>query len=395
MVKTTDFRTKTIMDAVKNVTVDDYWPIALDIGYSSVKSFSPNSIVTFPSYAKKIGKNPDLCGGLKEDEILYRDSATKEVWVVGSRAQNMLNERSTEDSQEELFGRNRYFTPMFQVIARTGLALSRCDNQVMDYNKAPIAIQTGLPAKYLKLDKPYLLEALTGRHKFSIKTHKTPNFVYFDLDLPRNMIDVMSQPHGTLMNISMDDNGETIPSAQHFFNENTLIFDGGFGTGDIVEIWNRIFRTKETFLEYGMKEVLARTGMKTEQKYGVYIQPSAMQRFLDEGEITIKTRSSESLSSRKVEFADLLEEASNEVCRETVARLTNIFSGLFDYQNLILSGGTCIPWQEYICGYFKEINGLNVVAGNLNCPELDLIFCNARGYYMYMINVLRAKKRNV
>lgn len=395
MVKTTDFRTKTIMKAVKNVTVDDYWPIALDIGYSSVKSFSPNSIIAFPSYAKKLGKNPDLCGSLKEDEILYRDSKTKEVWLVGRCAQNMLNERSTEDSQEELFGRNRYFTPMFQVIMRTGLALSRSSNHMMEYNEAPVAVQTGLPAKYLQQDKQYLLEALSGCHKFSIKTNQTPHFMYFELDIPKNRIDVMSQPHGTLMNISMDDNAETVPSAQHFFDENTLIYDGGFGTGDVVEIWNHIFRTKETFLEYGMKEVLARTGIRTGEKYRVYIQPSAMQRFLDDGEVTIKTRSPQSLSSRKVSFADLLEEASNEVCQETVERITNIFSGLFDYQNLILTGGTCVPWQEYICRYFADVNGLNVVPGNLNCPGVDLIFCNVRGYYMYLINSLRAIKSRV
>lgn len=40
MVNTMDFRTKSLLLETEHVGVQEYWPIALDIGYSSVKGFS-------------------------------------------------------------------------------------------------------------------------------------------------------------------------------------------------------------------------------------------------------------------------------------------------------------------------------------------------------------------
>ena len=48
-------------------------------------------------------------------------------------------------------------------------------------------------------------------------------------------------------------------------------------------------------------------------------------------------------------------------------------------------------WEPYIMEYFQAIERLTVVMGNENCPDLDIIFCNVRGYYMYLIEWLRRK----
>ena len=41
-----DFKTKTFIQPRLNPTVPGKWPIALDIGYSSVKMFSPNMVAS-------------------------------------------------------------------------------------------------------------------------------------------------------------------------------------------------------------------------------------------------------------------------------------------------------------------------------------------------------------
>ena len=129
MVHTNDFRTRSVISDTANTAVPNTWPIAIDVGYSSVKGFSPNKIFAIPSYAKNMGQNPVLYGELDPDEILYKDGETGEVWRVGRNAQQMISERDTGDSQAELFGRDRYFSQMFKVLMDTGLALSLLPSQ--------------------------------------------------------------------------------------------------------------------------------------------------------------------------------------------------------------------------------------------------------------------------
>ena len=60
MVHTNDFRTRSVISDTVNTAVPNTWPIAIDVGYSSVKGFSPNKIFAIPSYAKNMGQNPVL-----------------------------------------------------------------------------------------------------------------------------------------------------------------------------------------------------------------------------------------------------------------------------------------------------------------------------------------------
>ena len=215
-----------------------------------------------------------------------------------------------------------------------------------------------------------------------------------NFDIQPENVNVMSQPNGTLMSVAMDNDGRTIPEAKKYFQSNIVIFDAGFGTLDFFDIKNRAVGSMEkTFDELGMKEVLLRTGEKIKAKYGMVIRPSAMQKCLEEGVIMIRKRTRDRVSSNTVPFGDLLEEASNEVCTEAIDKMMNIYSGLFDYDYLILTGGTSAAWEEQIKDYYRDMERLIVMSGNINCPDLDLIFTNVRGYYMYLINSLRRAKR--
>lgn len=417
MIETMDFRTKTLMLETENVTVDDFWPIAIDIGYSSVKGFSPNSIFAFPSYAKNLRKNPKLYGELKEDEILYRDGDTGEIWRVGRGAQEMVNDHDTEDSEEELFGRTRYYSPLFKVILRTGLALGMLPNRAGECNEKPVYVQTGLPPKYLEEDKAYLVEILSGTHEFAIKTSRQPNFINVKLNLLKQNIEVMSQPEGTLMNLVMDDNGNGRPNARTLFQSNIIIFDAGFGTLDLFDIKNRKSSSKETFSQFGMREILDRTTKKIKKRDGVVLPPVAMQNALEAGTMLVKKRTGIKLSSKRLPFSDLLESSTEEVCREAVEKIINIYDGLFEYQYLVLTGGTSAAWEKYIREYFLDMEELTIITGNeysrttanadlpsntsneqksyaeLEKQKSDLIFCNVRGYYMCLINHLRRMPR--
>ena len=72
--ETKKYKTKTRIIGRRNIKVDGTWEIALDIGYSSVKLFSPNKIVSFPSYAKNVGTYIDWANGIPEDAIMYKEN---------------------------------------------------------------------------------------------------------------------------------------------------------------------------------------------------------------------------------------------------------------------------------------------------------------------------------
>ena len=76
-------------------------------------------------------------GSVSKTRILYEDLETGESWIVGEMAQEMADEH---DSESELYGRKRYFSPMFKVITRCGLAMGMFDNQYGGPSGRPIKI---------------------------------------------------------------------------------------------------------------------------------------------------------------------------------------------------------------------------------------------------------------
>ena len=88
------------------------------------------------------------------DDIRYRDKENGE-WAVGSLAYDEVNANDVIDSESELYGRHRFYSPMFLVQARTGIAMGLLENETgMHVNDRKIVIQTGLPPKFEKQDTP-------------------------------------------------------------------------------------------------------------------------------------------------------------------------------------------------------------------------------------------------
>ena len=165
--ETRKFRTRTITMQRKNpYKKEDTWPLAMDMGYSSVKVMSRNALACFPRYAMKLAKNTIDLARPNDYDILYKDTNTGNIYAVGQNAQEMISIESTNDSSAVLYGRNCYFSEIFKVTSRVGLALGVMANEFGSPEGKKIKVQTGLPPKYMEDDKALLKEALSGDFDF-------------------------------------------------------------------------------------------------------------------------------------------------------------------------------------------------------------------------------------
>ena len=381
MADTTKFKTKTEVRESNNGGIKGIWPIAIDVGYSAVKGFSPNSISIFPSFAKIL--NSEIVGELPKTTIIYKDLETGISWLVGEAAQNSVEQDNTTIAEEAVFGRTRYDDPMFLVILRTGLALGHRQNQFGTPGDKPIYVQSGLPPKYLKSDTNTLKNIIAGRHHFSLQVGSNAPEI-FDFVIEKANIDIMAQPTGTLFSVATDNSHHFVKDAKDLFNKNVLVFDAGFGTLDIFPIRNNIVQDKQTFPEYGMKEVLKRTIKKIYDEYDTEVSLIGIQKCLGNGMV----RCHDKWKSCNKPFGDMLEESSAEVCDEALERIGQIYR-MYEYDYFVVTGGTGAAWENFIREKLSGIEGLKVVVGNQNDTSLPFTMANVRGYYMFMYQNIR------
>lgn len=389
VIDTKNFRTKTIFMPRKNPGTDSVWEIALDIGYSAIKGFSPNSVYCFPSYATKITKDRLNIGKSSYDEILYRDCATQELWSVGASAQRDLSDTNSQDSLTALYGRNRYFSPMFLVIARVGLALGMIANNYGAPSDKPLVLQTGLPPAYLKSDTPLLKEVLGGKHEFDVKVGNE-KWTHFSFELPESNISVMAQPMGTLISIATDYNGRFTADANKYFSSKIIILDPGFGTFDTFCIRNKAIDSWETFDNLGMKRVFTETVDKIFKEHGVEITVPAIQKHLETGDFEKFIRKER--RTDLIPFADILDECNTMVCQEALEKLDTIYNNMLEFDYMVITGGTGSAWRDQITEYYSGMKKLKILYGGQN-DTIDGIFANVRGYYMYQLARMRTLER--
>lgn len=384
---TRDFETKTSFIHRKNAIVPGYWPIALDIGYSAVKGFSPNDVFVFPSFARKTSGQMLAMGEASPYDIQYKDN--NGIWNVGYSAIASMTIGDSNDSLNSLYGRNRYFAPMFIVLARVGLGVAMMQNEFGKPENEKVILQTGLPPAYLTADAPLLKEALSGRHQFSLKIGDG-KWINFDISLKENDIRIMAQPMGSLLGATLTSEGLPTPNANRYLQSNMLILDAGFGTVDLFNVLHRQIKSSESFDDLGMKAVLQRTAEKIYQKYHVEIPVHTMQRYLHNG--TIQTFDRHTMTTKEEPFEDILRQCSHEVCMETLERIKTMYNNLLDYQYLLITGGTGAAWYHDIKNHFLRMQTLTVIGANQS-DNLPQIYSNVRGYYLYQIGTLKAALR--
>ena len=382
---TNEFETKSLFIERNHLRADGYWQVALDIGYSGVKGMSPNAVFSFPSFARKFTGEMLKAGSPDPKDIQYK--ADGEIWNVGYTAQSTLSQGDTNDGLASLFGRNRYFSPMFLVLARTGLALGTMETDYGNPNGKKLVLQTGLPPAYLKQDASLLKEALSGEHNFEVRIGNGP-WRKFSFTLNEDDIKVMSQPMGSLLSKVMNSEGKRTAESDDYFSKNILILDGGFGTIDIFSIKRRVVESTQSFDNLGMKKVFEETTKEIFEKYGVDIPVHAFQKALRDGYITKFNRKER--KTEDIPFEDILKKSSEKVCKELLGKIDTMYDNLIDYDYLLITGGTGSAWEDMIKDYYKGMNNLTIIDSK-NEEMLPAIFNNVRGYYLYITELLRKK----
>lgn len=379
MVNTCNFKTKTIISERQN-PIRDRWNIGLDIGYSGVKGFVPNSVFCFPAFAKRVEDGRTSIAKPKASDIQYKNLKTGEIWDVGESANDLC---SSNDSELAVFGRARYFSPMFKVLSETGMALGMLENKFGSPEGKEIFLQTGLPPDYLAADEPFLKESLAGTHDFAVKIG-TSDWLEYHFTLEESKIGVIEQPKGTLLSVAVASNGNPSAGARKYFSSKLLIMDVGFGTMDIYNIANGKVATKpETIDDLSMKQVFKQTIHDIFEKYHKEITITGLQNYLQDGKIPVMNRKER--KSAKVPFDDILEKNSKDVCLRALERICNTYDNLLEHEFLIITGGTCAAWSNYIRDFFSGMETLTILSGAQN-DDLSAIFSNVRGYYMFAYN---------
>ena len=365
-----------------NLKKGDMWTLALDIGYSGVKGMSPNSTFCFPSFAREQDKS--IIGNPTSTDILYKDEAGKQ-WIVGPLAQSLLRDNDTTDSHTTLYERNRYFSQMFLVLARVGMAFGLRRN-VYGGPKDPknIFFQTGLPPAYLNADSPLLIDALEGRHVFSVKIGQD-DWEKHNIMITSDRINILEQPMGAVFSASKTDDGTTVngPNGKPIVNDRILVLDGGFGTLDAISIFNRLVEDNmNSFSDLGMKAVIGLLSEKLLKQHGVEVSIHAMQKALEEGNV-IKTNK-RSRTQEILPIEDLLKACNKTICENAMNRIDAAYDYLSSHRYLLLAGGTCAAWRPLITQRYSKMTSLSIISADQN-DRLGPVFSNVRGYYLFRV----------
>lgn len=400
MVNTNDFRTKTMFIERKNPSVENVWGIAVDIGYSGTKIFAPNCVACFPSFASPIEGSLLNVSSPGETTIFYRDGETGTVWKVGKAAQDVISTQDPDQNSSAIYGRQRYFNPMYKVIARTAMGIACTANKFGDPADRKVCLQTGLPNSYLRSDKILIQEALAGSHVFDLKTG-SGEWKHFEITLEMKDINIMAQPVGTLLSVSSDSNGNATAESENYLTASIAICDPGFGTMDSFSLRGSEMKKVETSTECTMKKVLTETSNMLFQKYSVEVPVPAIQKFLERGYVTHFNRSTRSTDN--IEFDDILEECNRAVAYKAIDMLCELYGNFLEYDYLIVTGGTGEAWYPYFVEAFSGMPNLTLIPGNQNTEgmmtdehgvarPLPFIFNNVRGYYMFIQRRLSKEK---
>ena len=140
MIDTKTIRTQQEIIAKRNMALPKKWILGIDAGFSSLKGFAPNKYFCFPSFAHKLDSELQV---VNEKDILYRDESG--TYLVGASAQNQIGSDDTNETETELYARNRYANKKFKIVIATGMALGISENL---YGKKSDEHQGKCPGKW-------------------------------------------------------------------------------------------------------------------------------------------------------------------------------------------------------------------------------------------------------
>lgn len=362
-------RTRQEFKKMTNPKGKDYI-IAVDVGYSSTKVFHETGCFVFPSYAKEI--DFESLQMVSPDDIFYRDDETGEIYLVGFNAQNMSDDEDTNDTDGELYARNRYTDKRFQIICDTALGLALEGK----HDGRRTIVQTGLPTAYMKQDQRLIRKAFTKNRCFSLKKGSEEWRSYHP---EISEVHIMAQPMGALYSVMARNDGTYTKDSAMMLKHNVLVMDIGFGTGDFYGIKDRIVECKDSINDIGMHEVLAKASEKLLEREGLEIRVPQLQKSLERG--YAESFDAENLTSDRISIQPYVDEAFNEVMVKAFEKAKSTTKSFRGYRFLIVGGGTGEAWFDYISKRLEGMKTLSIMKSNVN-DGLPLLYSNARGYYM-------------
>ena len=134
----------------ENRSVNGYWPVGIDYGFSAVKGFSPNKVFCFPNCAIQ-QKNDESILDPDDTDIIIRDK--EGTWIIGQKAAQAMDSSDSMNYESEMYGRTRYATPVFRALIKAGLGVALSANRYKKYQDEEIVVQTGLPPKYKRSEE--------------------------------------------------------------------------------------------------------------------------------------------------------------------------------------------------------------------------------------------------
>lgn len=384
-----EYMTKTQTIAWKNKTVPDTWPVAIDYGFSGVKMFAPNKVACFPNCAVKVDSFDDVLY-TSETDIILRDGDG--CWVIGEKAHEIISSTNAMNYESEMYGRNRYFSPIFRALMKVGLGMCMCGNHIRRYQGEEIFVQTGLPPKYKDEDMELIKESLAGDYDFEMRLGKG-TFQHYAFTIREENIKVIDQPMGSLYAAITDGDGNQNQADFGILRSNTLVFDPGFKTLDIYDIAAGMIKKENsnTFESLGMHEVFRRVVEEAQKKYHSGITIAGMQNTLRRGYFTSFDR--KSLKNTKIDLDEILRHYTEEVCEEAIQKLLSIYNYMQGHDYMIITGGTGDAWFPIIQERFNEMGSLDIISANRYLPQLPNTYSNVRGYYYFLYGYLSHTRR--
>ena len=375
-----DYATKTEMVERTNKTVNGFWPIGIDYGFSGVKGFAPNKIFCYPNCAIQVDDFSTLLETSPNDIFLKDETG---CWIIGEKAHEIITPTNAMNYEAEMYERNRYYLPAFSALMKAGLGIALTSNSCQAYNGEPIFVQTGLPPEYKKMDSADLKSVIAGEFEFDLKIGKNP-FRHYKFTINENYVFIMDQPMGSLYSAITDNEGTQGQFGFQVLSSKTLVFDPGFKTLDIYNISaGKPAGKPATFDDLGMHEIFQRTASDLK---GANITVLGMQSALKKGYVTIFDK--KKMVNRKERFEDLLEKNTKEVCMEAIQKLVSLYDYMQYHDYLIVTGGTGNAWYPIIKEYFRNMQNLTILSSNRNDKLLSNTYSNVRGYYFSLVGML-------
>ena len=371
----------------ENRSVNGYWPVGIDYGFSAVKGFSPNKVFCFPNCAIQ-QKNDESILDPDDTDIIIRDK--EGTWIIGQKAAQAMDSSDSMNYESEMYGRTRYATPVFRALIKAGLGVAHSANRYKKYQDEEIVVQTGLPPKYKDQDTDLIREAISGKYNFEMKMGKAP-FQRYIFSVSEGNIFVMDQPMGSLLSSITDNNAVQKKSDYSILKSNTLIFDAGFKTLDTYNISAGIFKGSNTFDNLGMHEIFLRTAAELRRVHRSGITVPEMQTAIRRGYVNSFDR--KTMANKRIEFQDILLKHSDAVCEEAVQKILSIYDYLQNHDYLVITGGTGSAWFPFIQERLKNMETLELVSANKNDVTISNVYSNVRGYYYYLVGYLERHRR--